>query len=151
MKIFKLDEIEGAIFDLIFKDKQFHGRTLFLTLKTVYRILGKGSVDFGGGEYVQADREKLEPVKRSFDDNYGWWDLEPGTYPIEYNERFESEKERLYLISPSRRIFSSGTFHPVIVVVEKKYSPKGLLIVGGSGISIKENGRISLCKVFEIQ
>ena len=150
MKIFKSDEIENTVLNLVYRGKQFHGRTIFLTLKQICMFSGRGCVDFGGSEYVEAEKEVLNPEKRRPEDKFGWWDLDSGTYHMEFNERFESDNDRLYIISSSRRILSNGAFHPTIVTVESKYSPRALLIVGSHGISIKENARISLCKVFEI-
>ena len=150
MKILYCNDIESTISNLISKDKQFHGKTLYLTLKHVYKIIGKGSVDFGGSEYHEAEKEIINPVKRIPEDKFGWWDLEPGSYHIEFNERFENEMDRLFIISPSRRILLNGTFHPTIVMIDHKYAAKALLIVGCNGISIKENARISICKIFEI-
>ena len=150
MKVFYCDEIEKNILNLVYKGKQFHGKTLFLTLKEVFRITGKGKVDFGGSEFVEADREIIEPVKKIPEDQYGWWDLDPGTYHVKFNESFEFEKEMLYIITPSKRILSNGAYHPTSVTIESKYSPSALLIVGGNGIAIKENARISLCKILSI-
>jgi hypothetical protein len=150
MKALYCTEFENIIQNLINKDKQLHGKTLFLTLKHVYKIVGKGKVDFGGSEFVEADKELLIPVKINPEDKYGWWELEPGTYHIEFNERFENENDILFILSPSRRITLNGTFHSTVVTIDHKYSPKALLVVGANGISIKENARISLCKVFDI-
>jgi len=150
MEILRCEEYEDTIVGLIHKKKQFHGRTLFLTLKAVHKFVGKGRVDFGGSEFVETEKEILDPVKMSPEDNYGWWELDAGTYYIEYNESFETKEDRLYIISPSRRILHNGVFHPPMVTVESKFAPKGLLIVGRNGISIKQNARISLCKVFII-
>ena len=150
MKALYCNEIENTIMNLVYKEKQFHGKTLFLTLKNVYKITGKGAVDFGGSEYTDADKEIIVPVKKTSEDKYGWWDLNAGTYHIEFNESFKSEIERLYMISPSRRILKNGSFHSTAVTIESDYTPSSLLFVGSNGISIKENARISLCKVFEI-
>jgi hypothetical protein len=150
MKLLTCDEIADTILNLINTEKQFHVKTLFLTVKSIYKIQGRGSVDFGGSEYKEAERILISPIKKNQNDKYGWWELEKGTYFIEFNEKFGSPKQRLYIISPSKRILNNGTYHSLIVKVEKEFSPKTLLIVGENGIFIKENARISLCKVFEI-
>ena len=150
MKVLYCNDIENTISNYISKERQFHGKTLYLTLKNVYKIVGKGKVDFGGSEYHEAEKEIIPPVKKNAEDKYGWWDLESGSYHIEFNERFDNEMDRLFIISPSRRIVLNGTYHPTIVTIDHKYAAKTLLIVGNNGISIKENARISICKIFEI-
>jgi len=150
MKSLYCNDYESIIKNLVYKDKQFHGKTLFLTLKKVYKIIGKGKVDFGGSEFVEADKQLFQPEKSNAEDKFGWWNLNPGNYWIEFNESFKSINEKLFIISPSRRILLNGTYHSTIVTIESEFSPKALLVVGDNGISIKENARISLCKVFDI-
>jgi hypothetical protein len=150
MKALYCNDIENIIFNHTNKRKQFHGKTLFLTLKHVYKIIGRGKIDFGGSEYHEAEKEIISPVKKAAEDKFGWWELEQDSYHIEFNEKFENENDMLFIISPSRRITLNGTFHPTIVTIDHKYTPKALLIVGSNGISIKENARISICKIFEI-
>jgi len=48
MKILKCEDYEDQIEGLINNKKQFHGRTLFLTVNKIYRLTGEGRVDFGG-------------------------------------------------------------------------------------------------------
>jgi hypothetical protein len=137
-----------------------------LTVTEVYEITEPGRVDFGGGELEPAGIEPHDRVWRDEDDDYQWWHLDTGTYLIEYNESFSGESfsgesfsgesfsdesfsdESLSGESPSieahlqprTEIVERGGSHPTLRVDELPRMP---LTVGGAGLRLKENARVS--------
>lgn len=108
-----------------------------LTVARVFRPTGRGEIDFGGGERSDAAVEELEPELRDPGDDYGWWELEPGTYLVEYNEGI---RDGFGVVSPLKRLTRNLATHPTFPATELDRVP---LRVAGDGISIKENARIS--------
>lgn len=107
-----------------------------LTVTEIYKIQSPGRVDFGGGELESADLDPHPRVWRSEDDEYQWWELDSGTYLIEYNESLSGPA----LLQPRSEIVERGGNHPTLRIEELPTMP---LTVGGAGIYIKENARLS--------
>lgn len=107
-----------------------------LTVTEIYRIREPGRVDFGGGELEPADREPHERVWRDEDDDYRWWHLGAGTYLVEYNESLSGDA----FLQPRTEIVERGASHPTLRVEELPHVP---LTVGGGGLRLKENARVS--------
>ncbi len=88
-------EVVHRIKNFIHKDTQTGGDKVYLTVKQIYFLDEKGSLDFGGSELNLAERKPLLPKKRLPEDKYGWWNLNQGIYLVEFNEQIElREKER---------------------------------------------------------
>ena len=129
--------LEGTIY----KDKQVDSRGVHLTVSEIHCITGRGETDFGGSEHRDAETEPLEPEKRDPDDDYGWWELDEGTYRVVFNESARATPGALLLV-PSERILSCGCdIAPTLI---QKGSIESVLTVPESGVSIKENARIAL-------
>lgn len=110
-----------------------------LTVSSVSRIAEAGRVDFGGGELEPARTEPVATTVRNPDDDYGWWHLDAGHYLIEYNESLAgSEPVR---VQPRSAVRERGAFHPSLEVAELGSMP---FVVGGSGLRLKENARVSI-------
>ncbi len=109
-----------------------------LTVAEIYEIDGPGRVDFGGGELEDARLEPHERVWRHEEDDYQWWHLEAGTWLLEYNESLDAEERPL--LQPREAIVERGASHPTIRVSSL---PRVPLTVGGAGIRIKDNARVS--------
>ncbi|QKY19428.1 dCTP deaminase [Halolamina sp. CBA1230] len=109
---------------------------LDLTVAEVHEISEPGRVDFGGGELEPAETEPHERVWRNEEDDYQWWQLDPGTYLLEYNESLSGEA----VLQPRTEILERGGSHPTLRVSEL---PRVPLTVGGAGLYLKENARVS--------
>ncbi|OYR52679.1 dCTP deaminase [Halorubrum sp. Ea8] len=124
---------------LVHEPTQTEGDGVDLTVAEVYEITGPGRVDFGGGELEAASAEPHEREKRDPEDEYEWWSLDPGTYLIEHNESIAGNDLR-FAVQTRDALLERGAFHPTLRVTELSRVP---LSVGGAGIRIKENARVS--------
>ncbi len=79
-------EAADRIKNLIHKDTQTGEDKVYLTVKQIYSLDKRGSLDFGGSELNLAERKPLLPKKKLAEDKYGWWNLNQGMYLIEFNE-----------------------------------------------------------------
>ena len=127
-----------SVSGLLHEETQVHDHGVDLTVTEVYEIDGPGRVDFGGGELEPAGVHPHERHWRNEDDDYQWWRLEAGQFLIEYNESLDSDG--LVLIQPRQALVERGAFHPTVRSRELSRMP---ISVGGAGILLKENARIS--------
>jgi hypothetical protein len=91
-------KLTDIIADYIHEGKQFSEsrNAFYLTVKRIGKLHSGGSLDFGGSQYSEAVIEWMEPEKKAEDDKYGWWQLNEGSYWVEYNERIDlPEKVRI--------------------------------------------------------
>ena len=109
-----------------------------LTVSEVYVVEEPGRVDFGGGELEEASLAAVETEKRNEDDDYGWWNLDAGTYVVEHNEALGVEEA--VTVRTRAALLERGAYHPTVRVTELPRLP---LTVGGDGLCLKENARIS--------
>lgn len=116
---------------------------LDLTADAIYRVQGAGSLDFGGSEFEPAERLEVTPELADPGDDYGWWELEPGTYVVRYNEGLELEEGQVARIYPLGRLLQAGASHPAFVVHGEVRPLETLLTVGEGGCGLKENCRVS--------
>lgn len=107
-----------------------------LTVTEIYDVRTPGRVDFGGGELQTADLEPHPRVWRNRDDDYEWWHLGAGTYLVEYNESLSGPA----FLQPRTELLERGGSHPSVRLDELPTVP---LTVGGAGLRLKENARIS--------
>ena len=126
--------------DLVHEPTQTEDRGLDLTVADVARVAGPGRVDFGGGELEAADLESIETERRNPDDDYGWWTLEAGQYLLEYNESLAAPEDVSPVLQTREAVRARGAFHPTLHVESLDAVP---LSVGGAGIRLKENARVS--------
>lgn len=134
--------VSRAIEQILHRDTQEQNYRFDLTVNTVSQLVSPGSLDFGGSEFEPADSEPIEPEKRDPDDDYGWWNLDTGTYAIEYNETVQPGDDALLLI-PLQRLVRAGASHPVQIVTEDLGPVQMLLDVGEAGCNLKENCRVT--------
>lgn len=144
MKFLNGKEISEYLKDIVYLDTQRSARGLDLTAKNIYKAENRGEIDFGGGERNDAELTKIEPNPRDPEDDYGWWELEEGTYLLEFNE--SSENVETAFLQPLHRLTRNSATHPSGFVEELKLVP---LRVGEKGISIKESSRTSKLMIFE--
>ncbi len=143
-------EIEKAWRNIVYAPKQVDDNCLNLTLKSIHAFVDRGQIDFGGGEYLEAKHQKIEPELEN-DPKYGWWNLEKGNYLAQYNEILDKPMY-LALVSPHERLLRTGTFHPTFMLLptEKGKPVITTIQVGEFGIRVKENARISTAITFKL-
>ncbi len=124
---------------IVHEPTQTEGRGIDLTAAEVYEVTERGQVDFGGGELAPAGLDAHDSEPRAPDDEYEWWDLDAGTYLIEYNESVV-ETDTLVTVQTRAELLERGAFHPTLQVTEL---PRVPLTVGDAGLSIKQNARVS--------
>jgi len=141
-------ELVKFVENLIYEKKQVRGYEIDLTLRDIYEIEGKGSLDFGGSEYRASGKNRIEPVKEP-GERYGWWYLKPKTYLITLNETVK--KGFIYFISPHHRLLRAGATHPTLVTMDWNPDYVLPLHVGEMGLNLKENARVSKLFALRIQ
>ncbi|MEF8887030.1 MAG: dCTP deaminase [Haloarculaceae archaeon] len=124
---------------LLHEPTQTEGRGLDLTAAEVYEVTEPGRVDFGGGELEPAGVEAHPTRKRDEDDDYAWWHLDGGQYLLAYNESLAVDDLAL-TVQPRDELRARGASHPTLVVTDLNRVP---LSVGGAGLLLKENARVS--------
>ena len=147
MIFMKGTEILSMTAGLISEKKQVGPFSVDLTVQSVSRASTGGSLDFGGGEYTEAEAVTLQPEKSSPEEAYGWWRLELGNYLVRFNESISPPAKGLIMIVPHERLLAAGGSHPVLLVERLDQSICLPLQVGPEGLSIKENARLSKATV----
>ena len=144
------EEIEQVWQNLVYSPKQVKNDNLELTLKSIHMFEGRGQLDFGGGEYLEAKQQEIVPELEN-DPKYGWWNLKKGNYLVTYNEIID-KPNLMVLISPHERILRTGAFHPTFIWLseEKRQKIVTILQVGNNGLRVKENARISTAMTFKL-
>jgi hypothetical protein len=104
----------------------------------VSEITAPGRIDFGGGELEPAEVEPVSKTKRDPGDEYRWWHLDEGGYLLAYNESLAAD--RTVTVEPRQELVERGGSHPTLTVEEL---PRVPLWVGGAGLRLKENARVS--------
>jgi len=133
-----LDELATRVEGIVHEETQRTDAGLDLTVAEIYEIAAPGRVDFGGGELEAADLDPHERAWRDESDDYQWWHLDAGQYLLEYNESLSGEGRIPLQIRDAVR--ERGAGHPTLHVAEL---PRVPLSVGGAGLKIKENARVS--------
>ncbi|MGB2630733.1 MAG: dCTP deaminase [Candidatus Omnitrophota bacterium] len=143
MKFCSGQEIAVVLTGLISEKHQIHKYSVDLTVGKVYSMKKEGDLDFGGSEEKEALIEQIKPVKRTPGDKYGWWNLTAGQYMVEYNEKAVVPEKCLCILQPLLRTLGAGAMHPTLVFCSGEMVERIVVIVGKSGLNIKENARIS--------
>ncbi|MFC5970828.1 dCTP deaminase [Halomarina salina] len=133
------DDVTSFVDGFVHEETQVGDGSVDLTLASVERVDESGAVDFGGDELADAETTTVEPEHRDEGDEYGWWDLDAGTYLVEYNESVDAAQS-LFVLQPRDELVERGVTHPTLFVSKV---PKIPLTVPAAGVSLKENARIS--------
>ncbi|PSQ80290.1 MAG: deoxycytidine triphosphate deaminase [Bacteroidetes bacterium QS_8_68_15] len=154
MPLLSADETRRRLDGVVHFDTQSEAADdgLDLTADAVFAFTGPGQLDFGGDEEQAAERRRLDPEKRDPDDDYGWWDLEEGTYPVRFNESIELGAGEIALLGPHERLLRAGAHHPVCWLRAPRETSEALeavLAVGSAGLHVKENARLSTLLLFD--
>ncbi|MEJ2715767.1 MAG: dCTP deaminase [Deltaproteobacteria bacterium] len=147
MVFMKGTEILSLSAGLISEKKQVGSFSVDLTVRSLSRASTGGSLDFGGGEYTEAEAVNLEPEKSSPEEPYGWWRLEHGNYLVRFNESISLPAKGLIMIVPHERLLAAGGSHPAVFVERLDQSICLPLQVGPEGLAVKENARLSKAAV----
>jgi len=130
-----------AVDGIVHEPTQVRDGAVDLTVSEIYEVHGPGRVDFGGGELTEADLVPHSRIWRDEEDDYQWWHLEAGTYLLEYNESLSTDAlAGEALLQPRTEILERGASHPSLRLDRL---PRVPLTVGGAGIRLKENARVS--------
>jgi deoxycytidine triphosphate deaminase len=143
MAILDTQTTRERVRDLVHFDTQESAVGLDLTVDAVARVTGRGALDFGGSEFRPADREFLEPELADSGDDYGWWELEAGSYVVRYNEALDAGAGTVGVVHPLPRLQQAGAFHPAFIAEPGEAPLETLVSVCGPGCRIKENSRVS--------
>lgn len=131
-------------------DTQVEALQVSLTAGSIYRIKSSGDLDFGGSELQLPDREILEPEKRDEEDDYGWWDLAAEQYLMKLNEVLQLPEGAVARLSPHDHLNWTGATHPTLELDSEDNDAQLLVPLDApdSGISIKQNARVTSLRVF---
>ena len=135
-----MTDLTAFVDDIVHGPTQTEGRGVDLTVTEVYEVAEPGRVDFGGGELESADLEPHERQYRNEDDDYEWWYLDAGQYLLEYNESLALPEDVVATVQTRDAVRARGAFHPTLRVQTLDHVP---LSVGGAGLRLKENARVS--------
>ncbi len=138
-------DVTQIVGDYIHEGKQFatDKKSAVLTVKSISRIIDGGALDFGGSEYGEAEVSRLQPEKRNSEDKYGWWQLSPGQYRVELNERIYPSEGTQLMLHPWSHAVAAGVTHPVELISGERSPLFTHITVGPQGLAVKENARIS--------
>ena len=132
--------LDAFVDGIVHEPTQTEGRGVDLTVTEVYEIAADGRVDFGGGELEAASLTPHERTLRNEDDDYEWWHLDAGQYLLEYNESLSLPGDTVATVQTRDAVLARGAFHPTLSLQELDRVP---LSVGGAGLKLKENARVS--------
>jgi hypothetical protein len=133
-----MSEFREYVTDIVHEPTQDEGERFDLTVAEVFEVVEPGRIDFGGGELDAAGTVPHDSEKRSPDDDYEWWSLSAGQYLVAFNESLTGEATMT--VQPRTELLERGATHPTLHVTELPRIP---LSVGGAGLKLKENARVS--------
>lgn len=138
-------EEEDLIQDYIDLETQLTPQGFDLTAGEIHRIKGHGSLDFSNSEREIPESEKIEPVKKDEEDDYGWWQLEPGAYKVVMNEKVDIPEHLTAFAYPRSSLLRMGC-SVENAVWDAGYTGTGsflLVVENDQGVDIKENARVN--------
>jgi len=133
-----MSEFSDYVTDIVHEPSQRGDDGFDLTVAAVSEVVEPGRLDFGGGELEPAATVPHASAKRNPDDDYEWWTLREGQYLLTFNESLTGEAT--ITLQPRTELLERGATHPTLRVKELPQVP---LSVGGAGLKLKENARIS--------
>jgi len=135
-----MTDLTAFVDGIVHEPTQTGGDGLDLTVADVYEVTAPGRVDFGGGELEDATVEPHDRRYRNEDDDYEWWHLDAGQYLLEYNESLSLPADLVATVQTRDAVRARGAFHPTLRARDLDRVP---LSVGGAGLRLKENARVS--------
>lgn len=150
MQLVSGKEAAQRIQKLVSEKHQVHAYAVELSAKQIYGLAPTGQVDFGGSEYVAAERQPVSTHQKHSQDNYQWWTLMHGAYLVEFNETLELAEDEMALLEPHERLLRAGAEHPALYLRGKQNPLTVLLSVASARVELKQNARISTLRVFRL-
>jgi len=136
--------------NLISLNHQIHAYHVDLTAREIFALNPTGAVDFGGSEYVPAERQTLRTHQKHSQDRYQWWELTHGAYLVEFNESVALADNEIALLEPHERLLRAGATHPANFLRGHISPVHTLLSVTSARLQIKQNARIATLRVFQL-
>ncbi|QGA80079.1 deoxyuridine 5'-triphosphate nucleotidohydrolase [Candidatus Nanohalobium constans] len=145
----KEDDLINNFIDL---ENQLQPAGFDVTAAEVHRFEEAGQLDFSNSEREIPDTEEVKPVKKDEEDDYGWWNLEPGAYKVVMNERVDIPENFIGVAHPRSSLLRMGcTIGNALW--EPGYTGPGefvLIVQNPEGVEIKENARVNQLTFEEI-
>lgn len=116
-----------------------------LTAGEIHTFDGPGRLDFSNDEREIPDSTALTPEKQDPDDEYGWWELDPGVYKVVMNERVDIPTDLAGIGFPRSSLLRMGAYTQN-AFWDGGYTGTGAFILhvrNPEGIAIKENARVN--------
>ena len=133
-----MDGIADAFEGIVHEPTQTEAAGFDLTVAAIEEVTAPGRIDFGGGELDPAETSPHETEFREPEDDYAWWHLDAGQYLLSYNESLVGGARAT--VQTRDELLARGAFHPTLEVTSLDAVP---LSVGGAGLRVKENARVS--------
>ena len=149
MQLLSSDNILSHVNNVIHEGTQLHEQCIDLTVEAIYRPVRVGALDFGGSEFEPVGTETIQAIKQNNDDDYGWWNLQPGSYQAVFNEEITLNEDALAIISPHSHAVQAGITGSTLAISK---GDKQILNfqVPQCGCNIKENARIATLYIMDI-
>jgi dUTP pyrophosphatase len=141
----ELIEEEGLIQNYVNLETQLTPQGFDLTVDEIHEYQGSGKLDFSNDEREIPDSKPIEPEKKNPEDDYGWWNLEKGTYKVVMNEKVDIPNNLAGFAFPRSSLLRMG------VTIENAVWDSGFTGTGSfkisvdnpEGVEIKENARVN--------
>ena len=143
-------EAAARIQGIILEKFQVHGHSVDLTACKIYSVDPAGKVDFSGSEYAAAELTAVGTIRHHPEDRYEWWDLERGSFYIEFNETLELAENEIAMLEPLDRLIRAGASHASVFLRGRAAPLHTLLNVDALNLCLKQNARISRLSVFRL-
>lgn len=150
MELMSGKQAVARVRNLLSEKHQVHAYAVELTAKHIYNMNPTGAVDFGGSEYVPAERRPVPTQQKHSQDPYQWWTLMHGAYLMEFNEILELADNEIALLEPHERLLRAGAEHAVQFLRGKLNPVTTLLSVTSARMQVKQNARVSTLRVFRL-
>jgi len=141
------DDVAEHLDGLVHIDTQRAATGIDLTVDRVYRTTAAGRLDFGGGEFAEASRDEIQPVRENPEDDYGWWTLEEGAYVVAFNESIHLDSDQSAVLRPLERTMLAGARHPSFTLTDDRRPIHTLLVILPAGCRLKENCRLTRVEI----
>jgi len=150
MFLLEAEELLDHTNNIVHEKNQKQSRHLDLTVSGIYSYTDSGSLDFGGSEFQPASTEKIDPVKQSKNDDYGWWILKEGIYKAVFNESLSNLEDTLVAITPHSHALQAGIVASTLLLsADENIDTLSMNFpVPLAGCNIKENARFATLHIF---
>ena len=151
-EILKLTKEKNLVGNFIDIDTQATPNGIDLTAAAIFEFDSPGQLDFSNKERRLPQGKEILPEKEKPQDQFGWWQLKPGTYKVRTNEVISLPNDLIALAFSRTSLLRMGAFtqHGVW---DAGFSGKGefVLVVGNAhGLRLKQNARIAQVVFFRI-